>query len=58
MRLNDDEKRIRDARRKKFAWHKIQEEKIYLTRVFKAFSDACSCDQRSPNQLDQYQHGN
>ena len=42
VRLNDDEKRIRDARRKKFAWQKMQEEKIGFTRVFKALSDACS----------------
>lgn len=41
VRLNDDEKKIRDARRKKFAWQKMHEEKIGFTRVFKALSDAC-----------------
>ena len=41
VRLNEEEKKIRDARRKKFAWQKMHEEKIGFTRVFKALSDAC-----------------
>lgn len=42
VRLNDEEKKIRDERRKKFAWRKIQEEKIGFTRVFQALSLACN----------------
>lgn len=41
VRLNNNEKKIRDERRQKFAWRKVLSEKIGFTRVFKALSDAC-----------------
>lgn len=53
VRLNDDEKRIRDARRKKFAWQKMHEEKIGFTRVFKALSDACRGELGNTGDLDE-----
>jgi poly(A)-specific ribonuclease len=53
VRLNDEEKQVRDARRKKYAWQKMHEEKIGFTRVFKALSDACRGQLGSTGSLDE-----
>ena len=41
LRLNEDEKKIRDERIKRVEWRKMHKEKIGFARVFKAISDAC-----------------
>mmetsp|Transcript_10631 Transcript_10631/g.19860 ORF Transcript_10631/g.19860 Transcript_10631/m.19860 type:complete len:661 (+) Transcript_10631:477-2459(+) len=57
VRLNDEEKMIRDARRKKYAWQKMHEENIGFTRVFKALSDACRGELGVTGSLDEeYEH--
>jgi mRNA deadenylase subunit len=53
VRLNDEEKMIRDARRKKYAWQKMHQENIGFTRVFKALSDACRGKLGATGSLDE-----